>query len=71
ATTRHNYAARHADFDYYFHREDAAFDANAPSELLCDLWLDPEDVIRVAFDGGQAGDTCRVGLLGHRMTLET
>jgi len=37
----------------------------------CELWLANPDAIRAYFAGGQAGDTVRIGLFGHRMTVET
>jgi hypothetical protein len=48
----------------------AALALNVWSHGDCEMYLDAGDAARVAFTGGLAGDTCRVTLHGHIMTLE-
>jgi len=71
ATTGHSYAVRHDNADKYYRPEPGPFDIASPSGHFCETWLDPGDQIKVVFSGSLVGDTCRIGLLGHRLTAET
>ena len=70
ATTEHRYNAVHDAVLYEFWRETAAFAANIPSFISCDVWLDPVDQMQVQYMGGLVADQCTIRLLGYRMSLE-
>ncbi len=71
ATTLHDYRVNRVASVYPFAEERAAFAADIPSFYHHWVWLNVGDRIRVLFTGGLAGDTCRISLVGHIMTLET
>ncbi len=71
ATTGHVYYARHNNFNYEFERLYEALAANRPSSYHGHVYLDSKDTIQVTFVGGLIGDTCKIILTGHIMTLET
>lgn len=62
-----------ASIDGAFYRFGGQVKAFAAGECLywpCELYLGPDDYVRVYFTGGVANDTCRIWLTGHKMTLE-
>jgi len=69
-TTQHNYLARGGGIDRQFGQEILAFGAGANSHYHGEIWLDPDDVVRVYFIGSLANDTCYIDLTGYQMTVE-
>lgn len=57
--------------NYYFHEEEAYKSAGRAWTVQCAKHLTVDDLVRVYFIGGLAGDECWITLTGHRMTKES
>lgn len=69
--TRVEMMIRRGATDYHFHSETFAWGAGAFASVQCEKWLATTDIIRVWLAGALAGDTIKISLTGHVMTLET
>jgi len=70
ATTAHRYRFFRNATSYIIEDITAAIPTATWTRVRGDIFLEPGDVVRVYFIGGQAADTVRVDMTGHIMTLE-
>ena len=71
ATTIHLFSLFRVATGYGFHENAAAFAPAARSYYHGWIWMVTDDVVRVDFVGGLAGDSCEVTLTGFYFTRET
>lgn len=71
ATTTHEYDYYHAGAPIYLLEDSTGWAATVRSQWIGEIWMAPGDFLRVSFIGGLSGDTCRLAVAGHKMTLET
>lgn len=71
ATTARNYRFISNAFSYFIEDDTTGWAAAVWSHIRPDFWLHNLDTIKCYFIGANAGDYCRIDLLGSIMTLET
>jgi len=71
ATTAHRYRFIRNAVSYIIEDVTAAIPAATWTRVRGDIFLEPGDVVRVWFIGGQANDSVRVDMTGYRLSLES